>query len=48
MPYELALPALARPPWSAAVRAFSGASAGLLPTLFGYQFVFEAVRGDAA
>lgn len=44
MPYELAFPALARGPWRRPVRAFAGASARLLPTLFGYQFVFEAVR----
>jgi 2-polyprenyl-3-methyl-5-hydroxy-6-metoxy-1,4-benzoquinol methylase len=44
MPYELALPALGRAPWVGVVRAFAGASARLLPTLFGYQFVFEAVR----
>ncbi len=44
MPYELALPALARPPWAGLVRAFASGSARLLPRLFGYQFVFEAVR----
>jgi hypothetical protein len=44
MPYELALPALGRAPWVGVLRAFAGASARLLPTLFGYQFVFEAVR----
>lgn len=44
MPYELALAALGRAPWRGAVRAFSSASARLLPTVFGYQFVFEAVR----
>jgi 2-polyprenyl-3-methyl-5-hydroxy-6-metoxy-1,4-benzoquinol methylase len=47
MPYELALPALARPPWNAGVRALSRASARLLPTVFGYQFVFEASRVKA-
>ncbi len=44
MPYELALPALARAPWKDVVRAFSGASARVFPTVFGYQFVFEAVK----
>lgn len=47
MPYELALPSLARAPWNAGVRAFSSASARLLPTVFGYQFVFEASRVNA-
>ena len=45
MPYELALPALGRVPWRAPVRALARATARLLPTLFGYQFVFETVRG---
>jgi predicted TPR repeat methyltransferase len=44
MPYELALPALASPPWGAPVRGFARASASLWPTLFGYQFVIESVR----
>ena len=44
MPYELALPRLLRPPWSAPVRAFARLSASVWPTMFGYQFVFEAVR----
>lgn len=44
MPYELALPRLLRPPWSAPVRVFARLSASLWPTMFGYQFVFEAVR----
>ncbi|HYB52368.1 MAG TPA: class I SAM-dependent methyltransferase [Thermoanaerobaculia bacterium] len=48
MPYELAMPALASPPWNAPIRAFSSASARLLPTVFGYQFVLEAVRAAAA
>jgi predicted TPR repeat methyltransferase len=48
MPYELALPALGRPPWSFAVRGFAGTSARLLPTLLGYQFVFEAVLAAPA
>ena len=44
MPYELALPRFARPPWNAPARAFAGASAKAWPTLFGYQFVFEAIK----
>lgn len=44
MPYELAVPPLARGPWRAPVRAFANASARLWPTLFGYQFVLEAER----
>jgi 2-polyprenyl-3-methyl-5-hydroxy-6-metoxy-1,4-benzoquinol methylase len=44
MPYELALPSLGRPPWSGPLRAFASGSARLLPTLFGYQLVFEATR----
>jgi predicted TPR repeat methyltransferase len=44
MPYELALPSLGRAPWGGAVRGFASGSARLIPTLFGYQFVFEAVR----
>ena len=44
MPFELALPALASAPWRAPARAFAQASARLWPTLFGYQFVLEAVK----
>ncbi len=44
MPYELAVPALGRPPLAAPVRGFAAATARLWPTLFGYQFVFEAER----
>jgi predicted TPR repeat methyltransferase len=44
MPYELAAPALGRPPWNAAVRAFARLSSRAWPTLFGYQFLFEAVK----
>ncbi|HEY6099780.1 MAG TPA: hypothetical protein VIW03_10145, partial [Anaeromyxobacter sp.] len=44
MPYELAMPRLLRPPWSAPVRAFARLSASAWPTMFGYQFVFEAMR----
>jgi SAM-dependent methyltransferase len=42
MPVELALPALARPPLAAPVRGAARVLAGAWPTLFGYQFVFEA------
>jgi SAM-dependent methyltransferase len=41
MPFELALPALGRPPLSGAVRGGASLLARALPTLFGYQFVFE-------
>jgi 2-polyprenyl-3-methyl-5-hydroxy-6-metoxy-1,4-benzoquinol methylase len=44
MPYELAFPAAAKPPWRDAVRAAARGTARAWPTLFGYQFVFEAVR----
>ncbi|HKD17716.1 MAG TPA: class I SAM-dependent methyltransferase, partial [Thermoanaerobaculia bacterium] len=44
MPYELAVPALASPPWRGPVRGLARASASLWPTLFGYQFVIESVR----
>jgi 2-polyprenyl-3-methyl-5-hydroxy-6-metoxy-1,4-benzoquinol methylase len=47
MPYELALPALSRGRWNAAPRAFARTSATAWPTLFGYQFVFEAVREES-
>ncbi|MGH9367194.1 MAG: class I SAM-dependent methyltransferase [Thermoanaerobaculia bacterium] len=46
MPYELALPALSHKPWNGPVRAFASGSARWLPTLFGYQFVFEAVKAS--
>ncbi len=42
MPVELALPALGRPPIARLVRGGALLSARLWPTLFGYQFVFEA------
>jgi len=42
MPLELALPALGRPPLAGLVRGASFAAARLWPTLFGYQFVYEA------
>lgn len=44
MPYELAIPRLGEPPWNVATRSFAQASARLWPTMFGYQFVFEAER----
>jgi SAM-dependent methyltransferase len=44
MPYELAFPGLAHTPLAGTVRGLARASARLWPTLFGYQFVFEAVR----
>lgn len=44
MPYELAIPALARGPLAAGARAFAEGTARAWPTLFGYQFVFEAIR----
>ena len=43
MPVELALPALGRPPLAPLARGGALLSARLWPTLFGYQFVFEAV-----
>ncbi len=45
MPYELALPALGAPPWSAPTRGFAQLTARAWPTLFGYQFVFEGGKG---
>jgi SAM-dependent methyltransferase len=42
MPLELALPALGRPPLAGLARATALAAARLWPTLFGYQFVYEA------
>jgi 2-polyprenyl-3-methyl-5-hydroxy-6-metoxy-1,4-benzoquinol methylase len=44
MPYELAIPALARPPWIGPTRGLAQLSARAWPTMFGYQFVFEARR----
>jgi predicted TPR repeat methyltransferase len=43
MPVELAVPALSIRPLSTAARAAASSFARLLPTLFGYQFVLEAV-----
>ena len=44
MPYELAIPAVSRSPLVGMVRGIAQATASAWPTLFGYQFVFEAVR----
>ena len=44
MPYELAVPCSRGAPWRGPTRAFAQATARAWPTLFGYQFVFEAVR----
>jgi predicted TPR repeat methyltransferase len=44
MPYELAVGALGRRPLRSPVRAFAAGSARIWPTLFGYQFLFEAER----
>ncbi len=43
MPVELALPLLGRPPLAAPVRGGALLLARIWPTLFGYQFVWEAV-----
>jgi predicted TPR repeat methyltransferase len=43
MPVELAVPPLGRRPLAPAARGAAFALARLLPTLFGYQFVLEAV-----
>jgi predicted TPR repeat methyltransferase len=42
MPLELAVPALGRPPLAGLARAAALSAARLWPTLFGYQFVYEA------
>jgi 2-polyprenyl-3-methyl-5-hydroxy-6-metoxy-1,4-benzoquinol methylase len=44
MPYELAFPFLSRRAVAIPTRAFAQATARAWPSLFGYQFVFEAVR----
>jgi 2-polyprenyl-3-methyl-5-hydroxy-6-metoxy-1,4-benzoquinol methylase len=44
MPYELAIPGLGRSFFQAPTRAFAHLSSAAWPTLFGYQFVFEAVK----
>ena len=46
MPYELAHPWLSGAPWSRPTRAFARTSARTWPTLFGYQFVFEAAKKE--
>lgn len=43
VPVELALPALGRGPWRRPVRAAALLAANVWPTLFGYQFVLEAI-----
>jgi SAM-dependent methyltransferase len=43
MPFELALPLLGRPPLAAPARGGALLLARIWPTLFGYQFVWEAV-----
>ncbi|HEY7368248.1 MAG TPA: class I SAM-dependent methyltransferase [Thermoanaerobaculia bacterium] len=47
MPIELAVPLARRPPFRGGVRAAALAAARVWPTMFGYQFVFEAVYGAA-
>jgi SAM-dependent methyltransferase len=42
MPLELAVPTLGRPPLQGLARAAALSAARLWPTLFGYQFVYEA------
>ena len=44
MPYELAFPSLCNAPWNSPVRALSHATARAWPTVFGYQFLFEAIK----
>lgn len=44
MPVELAVPALSRPPLVGPVRSGARLLSAAWPTLFGYQFVFEAIR----
>jgi predicted TPR repeat methyltransferase len=44
MPYELAVPIASRTPLLGPIRLFAQATARAWPTLFGYQFVFEAIR----
>jgi 2-polyprenyl-3-methyl-5-hydroxy-6-metoxy-1,4-benzoquinol methylase len=43
MPIELAVPLAGRPPLRGVVRSGALAAARVWPTMFGYQFVFEAV-----
>jgi 2-polyprenyl-3-methyl-5-hydroxy-6-metoxy-1,4-benzoquinol methylase len=42
VPAELAIPALGRPPLRGASRGLAAAAARTWPTLFGYQFLYEA------
>ena len=44
MPYELAIPALGNGIVASPVRSFARMTARAWPALFGYQFVFEALR----
>lgn len=44
MPHELAFPFLGRAPWRGPVRALAQVSARAWPTMFGYQFVIDAVK----
>jgi predicted TPR repeat methyltransferase len=44
MPYELALPRLSSFPVLGPIRGFAHVTARAWPTLFGYQFVLEAIR----
>jgi len=46
MPYELAVPSLSGAPWSGPTRTVAQATARVFPTLFGYQFVFEATKEE--
>jgi predicted TPR repeat methyltransferase len=46
MPYELAFPWLSGAPWNVPTRAFAKTSARSWPTMFGYQFVFEATKEE--
>ena len=47
MPYELAIPSLSRAPWNGPIRSFAHATARAWPTMFGYQFIFEAVKEES-
>ena len=42
MPYELAFPLMSRQPFAFVARPWARATARVWPTLFGYQFLFEA------
>ena len=45
LPVELALPFLGRAPWAPVVHGAATVGARLWPTMFGYQFVHEAIPG---